>query len=166
MEEVGGLWCEIPGLVDPSREDVESGPDFLRPRWKCVCRGQKCPGSESRERRVENVDHVAKSLADMVSLVTILVGRPTTLATSARMETPMGGTQGGSLGMGRLESTGCSYGSCEPRALTNIDRIMGGTFSSDDTETAARRAVQGELQVERRGVPGALLGPLVEPCGR
>ena len=43
---------------------------------------------------------------------------------------------------------------------------MDGTFSSDDTETAARRAAQGELQVQPRGVPGALLGPLVEPWRR
>eukprot|EP00439_Symbiodinium_sp_Y106_P003387 s10951_g1.t1 len=53
----------------------------------------------------------------------------------------------------------------EFRPLTSMDRIMDGTFSSDDTETAARRAAQGELQVRGRGVPGALLGPLAEPLG-
>ena len=43
---------------------------------------------------------------------------------------------------------------------------MDGTFSSDDTETATRRAAQGELQVQGRGVPGALLGPLAgDACG-
>ena len=35
----------------------------------------RAPRSESRERRVEDVGHVARSLAYIVSLVTILVGR-------------------------------------------------------------------------------------------
>ena len=142
----------------------------------------------SRERRSEDVGQVARSLAYMTSLVTTLVGRMdrveqaqsrngssasgrrTTTATSARMETPMGGTpEAGAVGWVDLNSLGermanmsvAEVGPSE-RPLATLDSIFAGTFSSDDSETARLRAAQ-DGQV--RGVPGALLGPLAEPLG-
>ncbi|CAE7327628.1 GIP, partial [Symbiodinium sp. CCMP2592] len=145
----------------------------------------------SRERRAEDVGQVARSLAYMTSLVTTLVGRmdrveqaqsrngssasgrQTTTATSARMETPMGGTpEAGALGwvdLNRLDEHLAQMnlgGSTHPpadRPLASLESIMAGTFSSDDTEMARARAEQGEAHA--RGVPGALLGPLAEPLG-
>ena len=136
---------------------------------------------EAMDRRSEDVSQVARSLAYMTSLVTTLVGRMdrveqaqsssgrrTAATTSARMETPMGGTpEGGSLGwvdlrrldaqLSQMSITGGDADRTGERPLATMDSIMAGTFSSDDSETAKRRLDQG------RGVPGSLLGPLAAP---
>ena len=146
----------------------------------------------SRERRSEDVSQVARSLAYMTSLVTTLVGRMdrveqaqsrngssasgrrTTTATSARMETPMGGTpeagQVGWVDLNNLEQRVAQMSVAAPlshpsqeRPLATLDSIFAGTFSSDDSETARLRAAQADGQM--RGIPGALLGPLAEPLG-
>ena len=122
----------------------------------------------SRERRTEDVGQVARSLAYMTSLVTTLVGRMdrveqaqsrngssasgrrTTTATSARMETPMGGTpEAGTAGwvdlnslgerMSQLTVTELARAGPNERPLATMDSIMAGTFSSDDSETARLR---------------------------
>ena len=123
--DYGAIQRETSGLVDP-RVSSSSGqrpvPDALA--WLSEATVEMrlqepemsgpAPRSESRERRVEDVGQVARSLAYMTSLVTTLVGRMdrveqaqsssasgrrTTTATSARMETPMGGTpEAGALG--------------------------------------------------------------------
>ena len=144
----------------------------------------------SRERRSEDVGQVARSLAYMTSLVTTLAGRMerveqaqsrtassagrrTTTSTSARMETPMGGTpEAGTVGWFDMQRLGerVAHMMIEPQApamperpLASLDAIFAGTFSSDDSETARMRANQAERQL--RGVPGALLGPLAAPLG-
>ena len=137
---------------------------------------------ETMDRRSEDVSQVARSLAYMTSLVTTLVGRMerveqaqtsssgrrTAATTSARMETPMGGTpEAGSLGwvdlrrldaqLSQMNLGGEDRGTVGERPLATMDSIMAGTFSSDDSETAKRRLEQG------RGIPGSLLGPLAAP---
>ena len=57
-----------------------------------------------------------------------------------------------SMGEGESEGLGVPPGM---RPLTSTARILEGTFSSDSSTTAMRRAEE-----TRRGVPGALMGPL------
>ena len=60
----------------------------------------------------------------------------------------------------QLSQVSVGQGGPEPefqRPLASLEKVMAGTFSSDGSETARRRAAEGG-----RGVPGRLLGPLAD----
>eukprot|EP00439_Symbiodinium_sp_Y106_P042663 s3760_g5.t1 len=133
------------------------------------------PRSMSAERRSEDVSQVQRSLNFMTGLLTMEQWQSATGSTagggvgsvgeSSAMTpvTPHPGTLGWA-DVDRLNQQLANLGMGEERSRPDLEimtplastaRIMEGTFSSDSSETARKRAEEAQ-----RGVPGALLGPL------
>ena len=137
----------------------------------------------SVERRAEDVSQVQRSLNFMTGLLTSLTDR---VGRVEQWQSATGSTAGGGAGSAGESSAmtpvtpqaglfawadvdrlnqqlaglrvgeGSDVGGMGMmRPLASTARIMEGTFSSDSSETARRRAEEA-----KRGVPGALLGPL------
>ena len=59
------------------------------------------------------------------------------------------------VSLGRREEAGSGHSVEAGRPLASMQKIMAGTFSSDDSETARNRMAEAT-----RGIPGSLMGPL------
>ena len=133
----------------------------------------------SAERRVEDVGQVQRSLNFMTGLLTSLTER---MSRVEQWQSATGSTAGGVASTARTPVTpsagplgwadvdrlnqqltelhvrteaGSGPGVVMNRPLASTTKIFQGTFSSDSSETAMKRAAEGQ-----RGVPGALMGPL------
>ncbi|CAE7666784.1 unnamed protein product [Symbiodinium pilosum] len=104
--------------------------------------------------------YIAKSLDAMGTVLSSLLGRMASLEqqrSSNRSSTPTSDGIEGQLHQLSLNAES-TFREGRPflveRPLASAERIMAGTFSSDDSETARRRAEEA-----RRVIPGGLMGP-------
>ena len=136
---------EVPALPPGCDGEVPLGP------VEAQVTSTKAPGPESGE------SYIARSIDAMGNVLSSLLGRMASLEqrSSNRSSTPTSDGIDLQLQQLSLEANPLRRGDrplLPERPLASMDRIMAGTFSSDDSETARRRADEA-----RRVIPGGLM---------